>query len=238
MLRASLCPFLALVLVVGFPAGARADLMTPSGLNPGDQFRIVFVYGGTTPATSPNLATYDVLVSADAVASGIGTYNGVPVTYRVIGSTSTQDAISRLPADTVPIYLPDGTEVAPSGAALWNTATTPLLHAIDKTATGGPGPVFVWTGTLETGFASTFPLGDPSLWTTQGAPSLTDSNWVNSGPEENLDFWGLYGFSTVLTVPQATVVPEPGTITLALAGIGVLAAARLARRRRLPGGTG
>src|SRR5712692_4417970 len=88
---------------------ARAGIITPAGLNPGDQFRVVFVTDGTIDATSGLLSTYDALVSNEATAAGLTSYNGTPVTWKAIVSvSSTDDAISRLPADSVPIYLPDG----------------------------------------------------------------------------------------------------------------------------------
>ena len=114
----------AALLALGLVANARADVMMPPGLLPGQQFRIVFVTTATTQATSSSISTYDTVVKNDvtATAPGLLTYNGSPVLYEAIGSTSTVNAISRLPADNVPIYLPDGTEVAAGGSALWNTS--------------------------------------------------------------------------------------------------------------------
>ena len=71
---------LGLVLTVGFAAEAAATpftITTPAGLNPGDQFFVVFATSTTTVATSPVIATYDAFVTA--AASGI-TYGGVTST--------------------------------------------------------------------------------------------------------------------------------------------------------------
>jgi hypothetical protein len=227
---------LALVLALGLVAGARADVITPPGLSPGQQFRIVFVTFSRTDATSADLTGhYDPLVTGDAIAAGLGTYNGSPVTWEAIGSTSTVNAISRLPADGVPIFLPSGLEVAPSGAALWNTGITPLLHPIDETATGSLITAFIWTGTGSNGLAAvnqglgTQPFGAQVL---QGETFNISAAWVSTSLENNFVPESIYGYSNVLTVPQAAAVPEPATLTLMLVGLGGLVGARLARRRR------
>ena len=105
MPRTSLLAFLALVVALGFGAQARADIITPAGLNPGDQFRIVFVTSEIRDATSSNIADYDAFVQTAANAGGQDTYNGNPVTWRVIGSTATVSAISRLPLTSPALFL-------------------------------------------------------------------------------------------------------------------------------------
>ena len=51
-----LLAFLALVLALGYAAEVRAGfIITPSGLNPGDQFRIVFVTSRNTRASSTDM---------------------------------------------------------------------------------------------------------------------------------------------------------------------------------------
>jgi hypothetical protein len=225
---------LTLVLALGSVASARADIIPPAGLQPGQQFRIVFVTNTTTQATFTDIAHYDMVVNGDATKAGLGTYAGSPVTWETIGSTPTVNAITRLPADTVPIFLPDGTKVADSGAALWNTSLVPLLHAIDETAAGTAYDPLIWSGTYPSGTAiAGFEIGSPSGNTFFGDSGYSSSDWIdhsgyfNQGGSNNL-----IGFSNVLTVPQATAVPEPATLTLMVVGIGGLVGARLARRRR------
>lgn len=64
--------------VVGFalPAahGEPLALATPSGLNPGDTFRFIFVTDGLTPATSADISTFNAFVQSEAAGA---TYNGV-----------------------------------------------------------------------------------------------------------------------------------------------------------------
>src|SRR5207245_1323974 len=54
MSRSTVLAFLALMLTAGFAAEARASFMitTPTGLNPGDQFFVIFATSTTTTATS------------------------------------------------------------------------------------------------------------------------------------------------------------------------------------------
>lgn len=226
---------LALVLVFGLVADARASIITPSGLSPGDRFRIVFVTTTLTDAITNNLTHYDTIVRGDALAGGLGTYYVTAVTWEAIGSTDTLNAITRLPADDVPIFLPDGTEVAATGAALWNSANVPLLHVINETATGafaGLDPIYTGTrgiGTVAPGAG----FGDTPFVET-GIPVAVNASWVHfvaSGPSQPM---ALYGFSDVLTVPgQApSAVPEPGSLALVFAGIAALAGTSLKRHPR------
>jgi hypothetical protein len=236
MFRFSWFVSLALVLFLGLVADAPAGIMTPAGLNPGDQFRIVFVTDGTITATSSSHSTYDNFVSSEANLAGLLTYNGSPVTWQAIVSvTDGTNAVARLPKDGVPIFLNNGTtEVATTGAALWSTATTLLQSSIHLDAAGATPSgttTGVWTGTDVSG-SSFFPLGPASATDSSATGSYTTTSdlWVNAGPQPAGTSERLYGYSSILTVP--TAVPEPGVLTLALVGIGGLVGARLARRRR------
>jgi hypothetical protein len=238
--RFPLASTLTLVLALGLVADARAGIIAPSGLHPGDQFRIVFVTTTLTDATSSNLPYYDNIVLGDALRGGLGTYGVTPVTWEAIASAASPrvvNAITRLPADDVPIFLPDGTEVAVSGTALWNTANVNLLHAIDETATGKPvgDPIFgtdVWTGTRPNGsIAAIGGFGDPMV--ALGNTANANVGWVRASGSISQVPQSLYGFSSVLTVPgESQAVPEPSSLTLVLVGIGGFVGARLARLRR------
>lgn len=227
---------LSLTLLLGMTLPARAAIVTPAGLNPGQQFRIVFVTSTTTSALSDVIATYDAIVSSDAAAGGLDTYNGSAVTWQTIGSTPSVDAIDRLPADSVPLFLPDGTQVAASGAALWDTFTADLLHGIDQQPNGVTVPfeTDVWTGTLADG-SGMRQLGNATVEALYGRADATSPSWIEINILGKGNGLRLYGFSSVLTVPQTqAAVPEPASVTLLVAlGVAGLAGNGWRRRKRV-----
>jgi hypothetical protein len=59
---------------IGLGVGSRAeagdiDLLTPTGLMPGDHFRFVFVTDGTRDVTSSNIADYNNFVNSQAAGA-------------------------------------------------------------------------------------------------------------------------------------------------------------------------
>jgi len=214
----------ACLLVV--PAAASPiSLNTPTGLNPGDRFRIAFVTGTTTTAiSSTDIASYNLFVNT---AAGGATYNGSAVTFYAIGSTETVNAYDNIFSTTMndSVYLADGTLVAPSitGAnGLWSGAL------VNRIATDIDGTVIspsdgqdtiVFTGTLVDGTASAMPLGFyqagfflfPGDYTasTGQATGYTDAAWINADSSSTANFSrSLYGISETLTVASPSSVPE------------------------------
>src|SRR5262249_49057304 len=145
---------LLLTLVVGLGAArpARADIMTPAGLNPGDQFRIIFVSSGTRDATSSNIGDYDTFIGSAATAARL-TYNGVDVPWVALGSPPTVSAndSGRLPVDASapPIYRLDGVKVADNTSDLWDGTIDAPIN-VNELGTGGVDEL-VFTGTAPGG---------------------------------------------------------------------------------------
>jgi hypothetical protein len=217
---------------VGGRAEAGIILQTPAGLNPGDQFRFVFVTDGIRDATSANIADYDSFVNVQA---GGATYSSVVVDWLAIGSTASVDAIDHIGQTTAPVYLSDGTLVTtnttPTG--LWSRT---ILHEINLDLAANPVQTFVWTGTnfFGTGFGGPLEASTPQV----GSSSDTNDAWIDSGRSPRADLRPLYGISSVLTVPPA-VVPEPSTGTTLGAALTVgltisWTRYRRAQRRRRP----
>ena len=201
------------------PGSASAGpINTPTGLTPGDQFRIIFTTTAFSDATSSNLATYDSFVSNDASGT---TYNGNQVTWKAIVSnlsTNARDHIGLLSTSIVPIYTPDGTKV--SNGNLWST----LLAKVNKSIDGGQqstGPH--WTGTNDNGTTAGlgYAIGQATPIIGNNA-YLANGSWIAANSTANTDTLRLYGISETLTVPSISAVPEPSTAMLA--GLGGLAA--------------
>jgi len=213
----------ALALCCAWNVPARADLIvaTPSGLNPGDQFRIVFLTVGTTQATSSDISFYNTFVTNDAInqAGGVGNnvvYGSTTLTWTAIASTNAVSAISNIGSFGVPVYLASGTRITPSDTAtgLWSGS---LLAPINEFLTA---PFFfdtsVWTGTLPNGTgAGSFTLGSGSEFgSTPGLSNKSNSEWVETGATPSNFSSNMYGISQVLTA-----VPEPSTSAMALAAV-------------------
>ncbi|MEN3355836.1 MAG: hypothetical protein V7640_3994 [Betaproteobacteria bacterium] len=226
-LRTSWLAFLALMLTAGFGADARAipfTITTPAGLNPGDQFFVVFATSTTTPATSPLITTYDAFVTG--AASGI-TYGGVIPTWKVYGRTSTVDNISSFFTGSAPVYLLNDVKIGTSATsfATAGPSPTPFLTIEEDGSTVTPLGTQVWVGQ---------PFGNElgSFAPQFGVPTSAGVDWFSFNTRLSTETTlHLYGFAA-LTVPQATAVPEPTSLALVLAGIGGLVGALQTRRRR------
>jgi hypothetical protein len=223
--------------------GAKADLTldTPSGLNPGEQFRFVFVTDGTTNANSGLIGDYNMFVNNDATAeagggSNVVKYMGVTLTWSAIASTPGTSAITNIGENTtqaISIYLASGVEIttADNSSGLWSGS---LLAPIHQDLLGHSISAQVWTGTGADGsgaFGGGNVLGGQfaPVW---GSSSASSSNWVNDGiASGSLDF-PLYGISQVLTAQGTAIVPEPSTAIVAAFGAVAFAAYGWSRHRR------
>lgn len=223
-----------------------AEVITtvPTGLNPGDQYRLVFVTAGFRDASSSDISVYNDFVTAAANSSAellaLGT------TWRVIGSTTSVNALvntGTVPSTAaggtlgVPIYNLGDLLVASSNDDLWDGS---LSNRINVTETGGMPEVGtgseVFTGTVTAGTVS--PLNSlgttSSVNTLSGFAASTNRRWVNSvGISKTLNrrFYGMSGILTVSSSPAA--VPEPGTFAFATVVTGIMGLVHRRRRRSL-----
>lgn len=186
--------------------------ITPAGLNPGDQFAVVFVTSTSRDGTSPNIADYDAVVAAAASAAGIDTYGGTAVTWRALASTPSVSAKGRF-NPTVPIFRMDGTRIASNGADLWDGL---LQNPIDRNENGAQvgGGLLIWTGSLLTGDGNQT-LGAGFPFANAGTPSIS-SSWMSNGSKFNTEQHAFYGFSSILTaqvLPEVTVAVSPASVT-------------------------
>ena len=121
---------------LGTGAAQAALVVVPTGLNPGDQYRLVFVTDGTRDATSTNIDDYNKFVTNDArggtpgidtaldVALNAAGFNPNTIEWKAIASTDSvaaRDNTGTNPSSTgVPIYLIENLGLKPrrSTAAL------------------------------------------------------------------------------------------------------------------------
>jgi MYXO-CTERM domain-containing protein len=236
---------LALGLMVGLAAEARAEtITTPAGVAPGGSFIFVFYDSTIGNAESTNIATYNALIAT--AASGI-TYSGGTIgTWQIIGATASADPAAALFSSSLPVYqagLVGGvtfteTKLASSGSAWLASGVTPNYNQNGTPGAGRP----TWTGLQgEFALAPGVPGGEngqPATGYTLGSSSVESGNTDeelslggldgNSNTANNLS-GNYYGFA-IFTAAEP--VPEPGTFTLAFAGLVAVGAFGLVRRRR------
>ncbi len=228
----SILAAVGLCLLLGSAARIDALVVTvPTDLNPGDQYRLVFVTSTTTTATSTDINTYNTFVNDLAITAGLDTIAGTvegTTTWTAIGSTATVDAIDNTSTTGtgVPIYLLNDTQIATSYTDLWDGT---IAASIDITEEGNfNGTNRLWAGTEGNGTANSNPLG--SATPRQGNPTREDVAdwWIDRINDQSNTFsHEMYAISGVLTV-----IPEPSTILLFCMGGWVLYAASQRFRRR------
>lgn len=209
---------------LGVKTTAKADIMinTPPGLVAGDAFRIAFVTGQATNATSTEISYYNNFVNDDAIIEAGGgvnvvTYDGTTITFAAIASTASTNAVTNIGEYGVPVYLSNGTLVTPSDTStgLWSGT---LTNELDTDLTGGTEGTDVWTGTAPSGGDANFGSALGSSEVVYGE-SYTTTSWIAANFANRATYYHMYGISQVLTVPAATV-PEPSSICLAMLGLG------------------
>lgn len=227
---------------------AGSIVTTPPLLQPGDQYQLVFVTADTFSATSTDISTYNVEVTAEAALdptlAAFDTLNDV--TWTVIGSTATVNANVNAPSSGS-VYTLDGTMVASSAQSLYsdqcpvsvNMCPGPLFAPIDITQLGTVLVTSVWTGSLSGGVAAGDPslgydysyLGataDPSDDVTQGCTPDTSSFWADCDYNPSSELFSLYALSSEITVPT----PEPEPVGLMLPALILPLLFGVTRRRK------
>jgi hypothetical protein len=224
---------LAGCLVAASASATPISLATPAGLNPGDQFRFVFVTLGTITAESSDIEVYNSFVNTQAASA---TYGGSTVSWKAIGSTDSVDARDNVGGygTSVPVYLVDGTRVADdlteNTNGMWSGNLISNINGlIDGTLVESYD---VYTGTGTNGLkASGFTLG--SARANYGVSSREDEDWIAEGSDFNTYDNHIYGMSETLTVGGASPVPEIDPAGMGSVLALVTGALGLLERRRL-----
>jgi hypothetical protein len=212
---------------------SAAPITVPTGLNPGDQYRLLFVTSTTRDATSNNIADYNNFVTtaanSESALAALGT------TWAAIASTLSVSA--RDNSDTnpnisvgVPIFNLDNTLFAASNLGLWTTAASPI--SLPTNSSGEPALYTAWTGTTFDGVSASRPLGDEAPIYGRAEFPFNAGWFIVSqvGADSQNSF---YAMSGVLTV----TVPEPSSIFLTGIAVAGLAVASLLQGRHCKAST-
>jgi hypothetical protein len=213
------------VLVAALTAFA-GPITVPSGLNPGDHYRLAFVTSTTRDATSLNIADYNTFVTN--VANSVPQLASLATSWSVIGSTPTVDARDNtltnpnVVADpSVPIYTLGNSEIAVSNSGLWSPSGSGLLAALNIDETGSlRSSTLVWTGSTFTGIGSAAAeLGTASA--REGTDGNTNVAWIQFLTDSSTLSKNFYAISGVLTVPEPSsfllgAIATSGTVIFSL----------------------
>ncbi len=228
-------------LAVGVAVAPAA--LVPAGLNPGDQFYVMFVSsalasdGVTSNKKRGDLVAtaYDDWVNADADLANIGPVNGLTwsalMNHEDSGGTTVQQTTNLFAANTAaPIYTTAGGKIASNRADLFDgTIATGIRFEANGTTAVSVSDT-AWTGSDAAGVAN-FPLGNNGATTaTEGLASEDSANNINgrwiddSTPAAITGVNRIYAVSPLLVVPGPIAVNDVATVTVnASVDIDVLA---------------
>ncbi|MDE2938912.1 MAG: cadherin domain-containing protein [Chloroflexota bacterium] len=173
----------------------------PEGLEPGDEFRLLFVTDGGTTASSTNIDDYNVFVyeAADKNFSLVNT-NGARFSCQVralittVGGVTARDN-THTTGSGVPIYWLGGEKVADDYADFYDGSWDSYAG---KTESGADYTGEVWTGSADNGLADQ--SGNEAGTSSVRHGSLSDSDPFTDGSAANTNEKPLYALSPVLRV--------------------------------------
>ena len=131
--------------------------LVPSGLGPGDKFRLLFVTSRGRDATSTDIADYNAFVQGRA-ESGHSAIREFASKFRVLGSTASVDArdnTGTTSSDTdAKIYWLNGSRVAASYADFYDGSWSNKSSGKNENGGGFSRTANIWTGSSNDGTAN------------------------------------------------------------------------------------
>ena len=213
----------ACVLAFSIASVAKAAVLAPAGLSPGDTYQLAFVSSTQTTAVSGDIGTYNAFVQNLADLAGIGVSESI--TWSAIGSPSPVTALAHALV-SAPVYNMVGERVANGFIDIWDGN---LENPINYTESGVKLTRTVWTGSAQDGTAAmtgATPVYLGSQSVAHGNSDRFDSAWViDFSFQLNSTANSLYALSSVMTV-----IPVPPSVWLF--GSGLLGLAGIARRKK------
>ena len=199
-----------------------ADVFVPDGLNPGDEYHLVFVTREAIDAINADINVYNDFAQNQAAMNPELTGTSMGVTYSAIVSTPTVDARDNALIEA-PVYLVNGTMIATGFADMWDGSLNSPINYDQHMELRSD---FAWTGSTSIGIGfDSFEVGSPSdlQMALIGTSTTQGSSWIEFTQLGQANHSLIYALSSKLTVP--TVVPEPASLVvltgLALAGTGI-----------------
>jgi len=212
--------------LLGLMAASSAAIVTvPSGLQPGDAYRLVFVTDGSRSASSSNIDVYNTFVADQAAQSA--ELVDLETTWKAIASTNSVNARTNaglsFTTSSPPIYNLAGELVANHNVDLWDGS---IGSTINITQSGAVSlDERTWTGTDDDGTTmSLAALGYAGGFSMMGDTEGLTAGWIRRTSDPQSFSHPMYAISGELTV-----VPEPTMLSLLL-----LTAWPLVCRRRRP----
>ena len=191
--------------------------LVPSGLGPGDRFRLMFISSGGRDARPTSIDTYNTWIQ-NLAAAGHTDIQGYSSAFNVVGSTADVDArdntgTTYTSSDKgVPIYWLNGNKVADQYQDFYDGGWDEEASMRNQSGSSVSPPIpaiGVWTGSAHDGTEGADSMGDSVGFTTIGKPN---SGGSGDGPLRSNTSLGsgqtkkLYGLSDVFEV-EAIEVP-------------------------------
>ena len=212
------------LLFVAITTAAQATAYQPPGLNPGDEYQLVFVTSGTRNGASGSIADYNAFVQTQAALNPSLTGTDDGISYTAI-ARATDGVLATTNALVVgPVYNMSGGLVASSFSDMWDGV---LSNHMGYDQFGDLSATNVWTGMLSDG--TTFlsrRLANPFPY--HGSSTSVSGAWAQNGNTGSGTTLPLYALSTPITA-----IPEPSTALLL--GMGLVAMSASRRRSRVQG---
>ena len=186
-------------------------VLQPTDLNPGDEYRLVFVTSGLTQGLSDDINDYNNFVDGYGDLAMTSDWTAIASTLTV----NARDNTGTTGSGGVPIYNFNGIRVADDYADLWDTT---IDNPIKYTEVGGTVNEKVWTGTDKDGttpsnryLGTLIPSGNEQARV--GNSTGKTGGWAQWGYDPLEDYRHMYGISEVLTIPSEAV-PEPASVIM------------------------
>ena len=221
--------FSALVAWFAVPAYAQTDVpsdwpLKPSGLNVGDDFRLLFMGKNSRAADTTDIAVYDAHVQGRIAAIGHAEIKAYSSHFKVLGSTATVNARTHTGTTGTgggPIYWLDGPKVADNYGDFydgsWDDKDGATLEDGTSLSSGRKNQ-FICTGTNDDGTTASQPMGASSCAGTRidiTGTTLSGASGPSSAGSRYLvlsDVFRVGNFTapTIPTVESVEVTSDPG----------------------------